>query len=63
MGEWGEADLLLSGSVSQTGQTNDSGLVTAGGISDSLMRPRSFCAYRNGEKGGRMTCWIDREGK
>lgn len=46
MGVW--ADLFLSGWASQTGLTNDlTDLAAAGGISDSLMRPQGFCAYRD----------------
>lgn len=40
----------MSGWASQTGLTNDlTSLATAGGISDNLMRPQGFCAYREGE--------------
>lgn len=55
LGVW--ADLLLSGWASQTGLTNDPmGSATAGGISDSLMRPQGFCAYSDrGRK--RVVVW------
>lgn len=42
------ADLFPSGWASQTGLTNDLiGSATAGGISDSSMRPQGFCAHRD----------------
>lgn len=62
MGVW--ADLFLSGWASQTGLTNDpTSLATAGGISDSLMRPQGFCAYRDRGREKRVVTERKREGK
>lgn len=58
------ADLFWSGWAAQTGLTNDPmGSAAAGGISDSLMRPQAFCAYRKGEGrcGGETKSGIDAE--
>lgn len=42
----------MSGRVSQTELTNDpTDPATAGGISDGLMRPQGFCAYRGRGRG------------
>lgn len=60
----GWADLFLSGWASQTGLTNDPMVpATAGGISDSLMRPWSFCAYRDRRRKGRLAWWETQSGK
>lgn len=62
MGVW--ADLFLSGWASQTGLTNDlTGLATAGGISDSLMRPQGFCAHRDRGRRRKAVWWGTRRGK
>lgn len=56
--------LFLSEWASQTGLTNDpTGSATAGGISDSLMRPQGFCAYRDSGRGRRAAWWETWGGK